>query len=175
MWKFWRKLCKNQNIFQYTIPYEGKSFSCLWDRTRIYLIFFYFHLFKYVVIIFLRVRHSSSHFFTETHALIIFQVSTFQPKIMCSTSFKCHERASDHCLHITSVVSYVLFYLKTCEVNQFEIRFRVSLHWLRRLIGHETHKWRLKWLLILAPLLLSEVSIERQLNPLLSVIDNGQN
>jgi len=31
-----------------------------------------FHLFKYVLIIFLRVRHSKLHFFTETNVLIIF-------------------------------------------------------------------------------------------------------
>jgi len=48
-----------------------------------------FHLFKYVVIIFLRVRHSTSHFFTKTHVLNCFRcISTVQPKSLCSSPFK---------------------------------------------------------------------------------------
>ena len=35
-------------------------------------------LVKYVVIIFLKVRYSTSHFFTETHVLIIFSDKFFQ-------------------------------------------------------------------------------------------------
>jgi len=30
-------MCSNQDIFQYTIQYEGISFSCPWDRKMIYL------------------------------------------------------------------------------------------------------------------------------------------
>jgi len=30
-------MCSNQDILQYTIQYEGKSFSCPWDRKMIYI------------------------------------------------------------------------------------------------------------------------------------------
>ena len=57
-----------QDIFQYTIQFEGKSFSCPWDINRIYLSFYaFFHLLKYVFIIFLRVRHLTLHFFNKSH------------------------------------------------------------------------------------------------------------
>ena len=36
---FEKKLCTNQDIFQYTIHYEGKLFSCPWVR-------FFFNLFS---------------------------------------------------------------------------------------------------------------------------------
>jgi len=29
-----------QNIFQYTIQIKGKSFSCPWDREKVYLSFY---------------------------------------------------------------------------------------------------------------------------------------
>jgi len=45
-----------------------KWFSCPWDKKKdLTKILYIFHPFKYVVIIFLRVKHSTSLFFTETH------------------------------------------------------------------------------------------------------------
>jgi len=53
--------------FQYTIHYEGKSFSC--PRTQkkdLPHISCIFHLFKYVVKIFFSAGHFASHFFSKT-------------------------------------------------------------------------------------------------------------
>jgi len=51
---------------------KGKSFSCPWDGTRIYLFSFIFFL-STKVIICLRDRHLTSHFFTKTHVYYIFR------------------------------------------------------------------------------------------------------
>jgi len=74
--------------FQYTIHYDGKSFSCPWTQkgfTSYYMHFSSFKIFSHFYLVSAIWHHIS---LLRLLPKSYFKISTFQPNFLCSSSFK---------------------------------------------------------------------------------------
>jgi len=87
-------------------------------------VFMHFRLFKDVVIIVLRVSYSTLQFLLRRMSKLYFQISTFKPKILCSSPFKEYQTCSSglkiYCIfYLTKLLGFVC--IKSSSLNVIKI------------------------------------------------------
>jgi len=100
--------------FHYTIRYEGKSFSCPRSQKGFTLYYMHFFILKYMYVVTFFVSAISHHIsLLRLLPKSYFKISTFQPNVLCSCSFKNILICKTQCIY--SEVKFSRVYIKWCK------------------------------------------------------------